>query len=170
MATTQCASCGAPDDGNAVMCKFCDQPVSPDAVKTAVACPQCKLQNRAGKQHCVGCNAWLVVACVFCGQLSPCSEAACTSCHEAFAGSQERKAARDRDKMMQGAMQTVGSVVSMFTGGGGGNISFNSSSSSGSSSSYDSGAPSMGDTNSSSSSSSSSSSVGYDDNAPPMKT
>ena len=93
-----CGTCGAADDGELVICKFCEQPLSDEIVKTAVPCPSCATPNRAGKQHCMKCQQWLIVTCVFCAQFSPCNVPLCVACKEPFAGAIERKQERDRAK------------------------------------------------------------------------
>src|SRR5216684_3478482 len=89
-----CSTCGAPDNGQDVLCKFCERPYSAEIQASAIPCGQCRLLNRWGRQQCLQCSAWIVVSCVFCGALSPHTLAACMACHEAFAGAQERKTQR----------------------------------------------------------------------------
>ena len=115
-----CASCGAPDDGELVFCKYCKAPYSAEAARTAVPCPSCRTACRWGKQKCVVCGAWLVVSCVFCGALSPHNVSNCLSCNEAFAGAPQRKAAMEQQRQHQQQMQDVGtwgSVAAAFAGG-----------------------------------------------------
>jgi lactobin A/cerein 7B family class IIb bacteriocin len=111
-----CASCGAPDDGELVLCRFCQHAISEDVLRRAIPCPSCGIKNRWGKQRCVGDGAWIVVSCVFCGALSPCNQPACLSCKEAFAGAAERRAARAEQQQQQELM----SVAGMFAPAAGG--------------------------------------------------
>ena len=116
-----CSTCGAPDDGTEVLCKFCHQAVSAQVQASAIQCGQCNHLNRWGRQQCTRCNAWIVVQCVFCGSLSPRTMAACMQCNEAFAGSWERKQQRESQKQVQEAEQVLGAVASIagsvFLGG-----------------------------------------------------
>jgi hypothetical protein len=89
-----CATCGAPDNGERVMCGYCRRPFSEEILRWAIPCPRCATKNRWGKQRCAACSSWIVVSCLFCGALSPHNQAACLSCKEAFSGAAERKAAR----------------------------------------------------------------------------
>ena len=111
-----CASCGAPDDGNEVLCKFCQNPVSAQVQASAIACGQCNHPNRWGRQQCSRCNAWIVVQCVFCGSLSPRTMSACMQCHEAFAGSLERKQQRESQQQVQQAEEVLGTVAAIAGG------------------------------------------------------
>ncbi len=95
MATLHCPSCGAPDDGELVHCRFCKAALSKEIADTAIPCPHCRVANRWGKQRCVACRSWIIVSCVFCGGLSPHNQPACLSCREPFAGAAQRK--RDRE-------------------------------------------------------------------------
>lgn len=105
-----CQSCGAPDDGEAVLCKYCRRAVSAEAQAHAVPCPQCRTPARWGKQKCPACQAWIVVACVFCGALSPHNQQACLACREPFAGAAERKMQRQQQHSHAQSMQTLGTV------------------------------------------------------------
>jgi hypothetical protein len=58
----KCEVCGATDDGSRVMCAFCGQAVSAEAVQTAVPCPRCETRNRAGQVACIKCDERLPVA------------------------------------------------------------------------------------------------------------
>jgi hypothetical protein len=116
-----CASCGAPDNGELVTCRFCQQAVSAEAARTAIPCPnpQCRALCRWGKQRCAQCQAWIVVSCVFCGAISPHNVSNCLQCHEAFAGAPQRKAQMDAQQQHQQNMQTAGvwgNVAASFLG------------------------------------------------------
>ncbi len=114
-----CASCGAPDNGEFVFCKFCNNAYNAEVARTAIPCPSCKTACRWGKQKCGACQAWLVVSCVFCGALSPHNASNCLSCNEAFAGAPQRKAAMDAQRQHQQQMQDVGvwgNVAAAFAG------------------------------------------------------
>lgn len=111
-----CQSCGAPDDGQAVFCKFCKQAYSAQILASAIPCLHCKMQNRWGKQRCFQCNHWIVVACVFCGAVSPHNQPACMACGEGFQGAAERKAQRMQHEQAQQNMQVMG-VVGNAAGG-----------------------------------------------------
>src|SRR5580704_12008075 len=111
-----CANCGAPDDGSDVLCKFCKQAVSAQVQASAIPCGQCHHLNRWGRQQCQQCNAWIVVQCVFCGSLSPCSMSACMRCNEAFAGSWERKQQREGQQQTQQAEEVLGAVAAIAGG------------------------------------------------------
>jgi len=116
-----CHSCGAPDSGELVTCKFCRQAVSAEAMRTAIPCPnpQCKMLNRWGKQKCGQCQAWIIVSCVFCGSLSPHNMSNCMRCNEAFAGAPQRKAAQQQQQQHHQNMQSVGTwgnVAAAFAG------------------------------------------------------
>ena len=110
MANAHCASCGAPDDGESVICKYCQRPISQEAQAHAIPCPKCRVPNRWGKQQCSACQTWIVVACVFCGAISPHNQQACMACREPFAGAVERKAQRQQQHAHQQSMQTLGTV------------------------------------------------------------
>lgn len=116
-----CNSCGAPDNGEFVTCKYCKQAVSADAQRTAIPCPnqQCRTLCRWGKQKCGQCQAWLVVSCVFCGSLSPHNISNCMQCNEAFAGAAQRKAAMQQQQQHHQNMQQAnvwGGVAAAFAG------------------------------------------------------
>jgi hypothetical protein len=122
-----CANCGAPDAGELVICRFCQQPVSAEAQRTAIPCPnpQCRTLCRWGKQKCPQCQAWIVVSCVFCGAISPHSAPNCLSCNEAFAGAPQRKAQMERERMQgQHAQQASvwGGVAASFLGAAAGSV------------------------------------------------
>lgn len=104
-----CASCGAPDDGELVICRFCARAVSASAQQSAIPCPnqQCRTLCRWGKQNCTKCKAWLVVSCVFCGGISPHSVASCLSCNEAFAGAPQRKMQIEQQRQHRQNMQSA---------------------------------------------------------------
>lgn len=116
-----CAHCGAPDSGEFVICKFCKQAVSAEALRTAIPCPnpQCRTQNRWGKQKCGQCQAWIVVSCVFCGSISPHNISNCLQCNEAFAGAAQRKAASQQQQQQHHQAQQVnmwGGLAASFLG------------------------------------------------------
>jgi hypothetical protein len=116
-----CASCGAPDDGHVVHCKYCRQAVSAEALARAIPCPNpaCRTACRWGKQKCVACQAWIVVSCVFCGAISPHNVSNCLQCNEAFAGAMQRKQAQQQQQAHQQNMQAVGTwghVAAAFAG------------------------------------------------------
>ena len=116
-----CASCGAPDDGEVVHCKYCKQAVSADALAKAIPCPNpaCRTVCRWGKQKCSACQAWIVVSCVFCGSISPHHISNCLRCSEAFAGAMQRKQAMQQQQSHQQNMQAVGTwghVAAAFAG------------------------------------------------------
>jgi len=120
-ASPTCAACGAPDNGELVMCRFCKQAVSAEALRSAIPCPNqaCRTACRWGKQKCGACQAWLVVSCVFCGSLSPHNISNCLHCKEAFAGAPQRKAAMQQQQQHQQNMQAVGTwghVAAAFAG------------------------------------------------------
>ena len=83
---------------------------------SAIACGQCSHPNRWGRQQCLRCNAWLVVQCVFCSALSPRTLPACMGCHEAFAGSWERKQQREGQHQVQQAEEVLGTVAAIAEG------------------------------------------------------
>jgi hypothetical protein len=150
----ECNNCGAPDDGEHVVCKFCKQPITKDLLDSAIACPTCRAPNRAGRSTCSSCNGSLLYTCVFCGHQTVASKSDCEKCGEAFAGAAERKQQRESEKLISGVAGFVGNVLGI--GGG------SSSQSSSSSNDY-----------SSSSSGSSGGGGGYggnDGGAPPMDT
>lgn len=108
-----CSSCGAPDDGEFVVCRYCAHPYSAEAARSAIPCPRCGVACRWGKQKCGRCQSWLVVSCVFCGALSPHNVANCLQCREAFAGAAQRKAAMESQREAQQTMQVVSQVGSV---------------------------------------------------------
>jgi hypothetical protein len=113
MATPHCPSCGAPDDGELVHCKFCKAAFSKEIADTAIPCPRCRVANRWGKQKCVACQSWIIVSCVFCGGLSPHNQPACLSCREPFAGAADRKRQREiavQQQQQQQQIQQYGGV------------------------------------------------------------
>ena len=119
--TASCGVCGAPDDGEHVQCRYCQQAVSADALAKAIPCPNpaCRTACRWGKQKCVACQAWLVVSCVFCGAISPHNISNCLQCNEAFAGAMQRKQSMQQQQQHQQQMQDVGtwgSVAAAFAG------------------------------------------------------
>jgi hypothetical protein len=119
MTTATCTSCGAPDDGELVICKFCQRPLSEEILRWAIPCPRCANKNRWGKQRCLGCGVWIVVSCLFCGALSPCSMPACLACKEPFAGAAERRAAQARavqQREVASAVNTWGPLAGGFLG------------------------------------------------------
>jgi hypothetical protein len=116
-----CASCGAPDDGEFVNCRYCKQAVNADALARAIPCPNpaCRMACRWGKQKCGACQSWLVVSCVFCGAISPHNCSNCLRCNEAFAGAPQRKAQMQAQQQQQQNMQAVstwGGVAAAFAG------------------------------------------------------
>ena len=119
--TANCAACGAPDDGELVHCRYCQQAVSADALAKAIPCPNpaCRAACRWGKQKCAACQAWIVVSCVFCGAISPHNISNCLQCNEAFAGAMQRKQAMQQEQQHQQQMQAVGTwgnVAAAFAG------------------------------------------------------
>ncbi|MBK6695482.1 MAG: hypothetical protein IPG50_25205 [Myxococcales bacterium] len=116
-----CQGCGAPQDGNRVLCVYCGGGYSEELLRTAIPCPAplCRVPNRFGLHHCARCQAWLVVACVFCGATSPWNTPACLQCGEGFQGAPERKAAREAAAQRQENRETasvVGDVAATFLG------------------------------------------------------
>jgi hypothetical protein len=116
-----CNTCGAPDNGEFVTCKYCKQAVSAEAQRTAIPCPNqsCRMACRWGKQKCGQCQTWLVVSCVFCGSLSPHNISNCMQCNEAFAGAVQRKAAMQQQQQHHQNMQQAnvwGNVAAAFAG------------------------------------------------------
>jgi hypothetical protein len=106
-----CASCGAPDDGQEVLCKYCQRALSAELEASAIPCGQCSHLNRWGRQQCSKCAAWIVVQCVFCGSLSPRTMSACLQCKEAFAGAWERKKARETQQEVQVVEEVLGDAA-----------------------------------------------------------
>ena len=80
-----------------MICGYCRQAYDAETAAGAIRCPKCAVLSAAGQDKCVGCGAWIVVACVFCGAHSPHTKSACGGCGEIFAGAAERKARRDAD-------------------------------------------------------------------------
>ena len=114
-----CASCGAPDNGEHVICRFCRQAVSAEVARHAIPCGHCRTQNRWGRQKCIQCQHWIVVSCVFCGALSPHHVSNCMRCNEALAGAAQRKQQQDHQRSHQQQMQSVGvwgTVAAAFAG------------------------------------------------------
>lgn len=114
-----CPTCGAPDDGELVHCRYCKNPQSAEALRTAIPCPRCRTACRWGKQKCPVCQAWIVVSCVFCGAISPHNAANCMNCREPFAGAPERKAAMEAQHRQQQDIQMLGafgSIAAPFLG------------------------------------------------------
>jgi hypothetical protein len=119
--TATCGSCGAPDDGELVNCKYCTRAVSAEALARAIPCPNpaCRAACRWGKQKCAACQAWIVVSCVFCGAISPHSCSSCLRCNEGFAGAVQRKQQQQQQQQHQQNMQAVGTwgqVAAVFAG------------------------------------------------------
>ncbi len=94
--TTHCSHCSAPRKIGHVICSYCRNPYDAAAAASAIPCPKCGVLSADGQQKCVGCSAWIVVSCVFCGAHSPHTKTACLSCGEIFLGAAERKAAAAR--------------------------------------------------------------------------
>lgn len=94
---SDCASCGAPVRPGFVLCPFCRHAYSEEDASRAVPCqdPSCGELSAWGESKCVRCAKWVVVECIFCKGLSPHNQPSCLTCGEAFAGSNERKAAHD---------------------------------------------------------------------------
>ena len=111
-----CQNCGGPDQGDRVFCYYCKSAYSQEVLRAAIPCPHCRLQNRWGRQQCFQCNAWLVVACVFCGATSPCNASACLNCGEGFQGAQQRKAQMQQAQANQEMLQVAG--IAANAGGG----------------------------------------------------
>lgn len=107
-----CENCGAANDGESVVCRFCKQPYSQELLASALRCPQCASPNLKGRPKCAACGASLELACVFCGARSPCDAVRCGSCDELFAGAEERKQARQLGEIVD----TVGSLLGVATG------------------------------------------------------
>ncbi len=106
-----CGACGAPAEPGVITCSFCGQIVAPEAAANAVHCPKCRTLNARGEKLCSHCHASLLLPCVFCQHASPCDLEACASCGEPFAGSLERKAARDAEQRRAQTWNTVGQVA-----------------------------------------------------------
>lgn len=130
-----CAHCGAPDNGEFVICRFCKQAVNAEAARSAIPCPNanCKTLSRWGRQKCVACQHWIVVSCVFCGSLSPHNVSNCLNCREAFAGAQQRKMQMEQQRQHHQNVQNAnvwGNVAAAFVGAAAGSAishSFDSS-------------------------------------------
>lgn len=103
-----CQKCGAPQKPGRVICEFCSNAYSADALRHAIPCPKCKELNAWGATKCFKDQTWLVIQCLFCGNVSPHNQSACLSCGEGFQGMRERKAARDQQVQHQQTMQSVG--------------------------------------------------------------
>ncbi len=119
--SASCAACGAPDDGEAVHCKYCRQAISADVLAKAIPCPNpaCRSACRWGKQKCTSCQAWIVVSCVFCGSISPHNISNCLRCDNAFVGAMQRKQQMQQQQSHQQSMQAVntwGGVAAVFAG------------------------------------------------------
>ena len=119
--TATCGSCGAPDDGEFVNCKYCKRAVSAEALAKAIPCPNpaCRMACRWGKQKCAACQAWIIVSCVFCGSLSPHNCSNCLRCNEAFAGAPQRKQAMQQQQQHHQNQQNIGmwgGVAAAFAG------------------------------------------------------
>jgi hypothetical protein len=140
-----CNHCGAPDDGENVFCRFCRHAYNAQLLASAIPCPRCRTACRWGKQKCSACGTWIVVACVFCGAISPHNQPACMRCGEGFQGAAERKAQRMQQQQSQQNMQmmgVVGNIGGAFLGAmAGGVVSHAWSHSSYSSYDYDSSDP-----------------------------
>ncbi len=106
--TPDCPRCGAPQKHGYVLCPFCRAPYSEQAARHAIPCKRCSELSAWGQSKCVRCQAWIVVQCLFCGNLSPHSMSGCLGCGEAFQGMAQRKAARDAEVSRQRTLQTVG--------------------------------------------------------------
>lgn len=106
--TPDCPRCGAPQKHGYVMCPFCRAPYSEQAARHAIPCKRCNELSAWGQTKCVRCQAWIVVQCLFCSNLSPHSVSGCVTCGEAFQGMAERKAAREAELSRQRTLQTVG--------------------------------------------------------------
>ncbi len=126
----ECENCGAPDDGEHVLCKFCKSPISKDLLTSAIECPTCKAPNRPGRTNCSACNGSLLRTCIFCGHQSPASLSDCQKCNEAFAGAEERKKKQGTEHMLGAVGNFVTNLVGAASGGGG-NVSANYASSGG---------------------------------------
>jgi hypothetical protein len=117
----ECENCGAPSRPGVLKCGYCGRPVSAEAARNAIVCPNpnCREPNLWGSKQCVRCGAWVVVQCVFCGGLSPHTMSECMNCKEPFAGAQERKAEQQAQSSRAQNLQTakvVGGVAAGFLG------------------------------------------------------
>lgn len=113
----ECATCGAAVDPGLVACSYCQTPY-PGAPR-GIDCPACGDDNRPHMVACATCNASLVRGCVFCGGAASIALASCPRCGEAFAGAEERKAAREaqqRQQQMLGIAQTGLSMLGQAAG------------------------------------------------------
>ena len=139
---SECENCGAPDDGEHVLCKYCKSPITKDLLKSAVACPTCKAPNRAGRANCAACNGSLLLTCLFCGHQSPASFSDCQKCGQGFAGAAERKKQQETDHLIGTVTNFVGTLVGAASQGS--SSSSTSQSYSSSDSNYSSGGSSGG--------------------------
>jgi hypothetical protein len=124
--SADCPKCGAPQQQGYVICSFCKNAYSEEALRSAIPCPQCRELSAWGNMKCVRCHVWLVVQCLFCANVSPYTVPACLSCNEAFQGMAQRKAARDAEIVRQQeiaasqrrvqAVATYGHVGASFLG------------------------------------------------------
>ena len=108
-----CARCGAPRVPGFAACKYCKAIFETDPDRPAVPCPRCATLSEWGTQKCVACQAWIVVACVFCRALSPHNAPACLKCSEVFAGAPDRLRQRQEQASRHQTMQVVGQVGSV---------------------------------------------------------
>lgn len=112
-----CESCGAPRNPGLVACSYCEAPY-PGAPR-GVDCPACGDDNRPHLVACASCGASLMKSCIFCGGATSLVHPACGRCGEAFAGAEERKAAREaqqREQQMMGLAQTGLSLLGQAAG------------------------------------------------------
>jgi hypothetical protein len=107
----ECENCGAPDDGEHVLCKYCKSPITKDLLKSAITCPTCKAPNRAERTNCSACNGSLLMTCLFCGHQSPASFSDCQKCGQGFAGAAERKKQAETDHLIGTVTNFVGNLV-----------------------------------------------------------
>lgn len=116
-ANLDCPKCGAPQKPGYVLCPFCKAPYSEEVKKHAIPCKSasCREPSAWGQTRCVKCNEWIVVKCLFCGNISPHTMSACLTCNEAFQGMAERKAAQEAEARrlaeMQQSQQTAQNVA-----------------------------------------------------------
>ncbi len=102
-----------------MVCEFCRHPYSAEALRSAIPCPGCRELNVWGATRCFKDEAWLVIQCLFCGNVSPHNQSGCLACGEAFMGMRERKAARDaqiQEQKTAKAVQVWGGVGASFLG------------------------------------------------------
>lgn len=114
---TECATCGAATNPGLVACSYCETPY-PGAPR-GIDCPHCGDDNRPHLAQCATCNGSLVRGCIFCGSASSIALAGCGRCGEAFAGAEERKAAREaqqKQQQMIGLAQTGLSMLGQAAG------------------------------------------------------